>query len=149
MGLIVNILVAIGSFIWWLVQKFFPFLIKKFGLSSVKFAIQKLISAFVVSTAILFYAAVIVFINETFTIFRNFLALIESPSSAGFGGAGSEYVSCFFYLMDVSGVSAGFTAAFNFGLSVFIFFFFRGLYKITVQTSKLVSDEIAKNLKLY
>ena len=146
MGFVINIITVIGTAIWWLIQKFFPFLIKKFGLGTVKMAIQKSISAVLILVTISFYGAVIVFISETYTRFRFLLEVINNPSNAGFGN--SQYLSCFYSLLQSSGIAAGFNSAFAFGISVFIFFFLRGLYALTIKTLKLVSDEISKSLKL-
>ena len=146
MAFLINIVTVIGTGIWWIIQKFFPFLVKKFGLSTVKMAIQKAISAVLILVTIAFYGSVIVFISETYTRFRFLLDVISNPSSAGFGD--SQYLSCFYYLLQVSGISAGFNSAFAFGISVFVFFFLRGLYALTIKTLKLISDEVSKSLKL-
>ncbi|WP_457744114.1 hypothetical protein, partial [Sulfurimonas sp.] len=94
-----------------------------------------------------FYSSVIIFISQTYTIFRNFVSILNNPSSQ-VTGSGSEYFSCFLNLLHASGIAAGFNAAFSFGLSVLIFFMLRGLYAITQKTLKMISDEVAKNLKL-
>jgi len=146
MGWLVSIGGFIGSGLSWLFQKFFPFLVKKYGLGAAKALTQKAISALLVSTAIAFYSAVFIFISETYTRFRFLLEVISNPTAAGFGS--SSELSCFYYLLEVSGISAGFNSAFAFAISVFIFFFFRGFYSITVKTLKTISDEISKSLKL-
>jgi len=149
MKAIANFFSFFGAFVWWLVQKFFPFLIKKFGAAVVKFGIQKTISVVVVLVTVAFYGAVVVFISETYTIFRNFVAILNDPASSTLGGgSGSEYLSCFMNLLHASGIAAGFNAAFSFGISVLIFFFLRGLYSITQKSLKVISDEVAKSLKL-
>ena len=149
MGILINLLVAFCSGIFWLIKKFFPFIIKKYGLGAVKFAIQKSITAFLVLTTVAFYASVIVFISNTFTVFRNFIAILQNPSSSSFmSGASSEYLSCFLYLLNASGIASGFNAAFSFGISVLIFMFMHKLYQVSVRTLKLISDEISKSLRL-
>ena len=148
MGLVINVITALGSGIWWLVQKFFPYLVKKFGVAAVKFAIQKSISYLLVATTIAFYVAVIIFLNETFTQFREFMTLFSNPSQYVQGQEATKYFSCFLNLLHVSGIASGFNSAFNFGISVFVFFFFRGMYRITISTLKILSDEIQKSLKL-
>jgi len=144
MGLIINILVAVASAILWLVKKFFPMLIKKYGLGSVKFAIQKTISALLVATTVAFYTSVVVFISQTFTVFRNFIELLNDPSSSPFGGSGSSMIPCILSLLDASGISAGFNAAFSFGISVLIFLFLHKLYQVSVRALKILSDELQK-----
>ena len=149
MAFLINIVVSLGSVIWWVVQKFFPFLIKKFGLMAVKGGIQKIISALVILVSVAFYGAVIVFISQTYTIFKDFVAILNNPAASSLGGgAGSKYLECFMNLLNASGIAAGFNAAFSFGISVLIFFFLRGLYSITQKTTKIISDEVSKSLKL-
>ena len=152
MSLIINIIAGIGSVLWWVIQKFFPYIIEKFSIKVVKGAIQKTISVLVIMVSISFYGAVIVFISQTYTMFRNFIAILNNPASSSSvlgGGSGSQYLACFMNLLHASGIAAGFNAAFSFGISVLIFFFLRGLYSITQKTTKLISDEVSKNLKLY
>ena len=148
MAVLVNIIVAIASAIFWFVQKFLPFLIKKYGIGAVKFAIQKVVTGFLILTTVAFYASVIVFISNTFTVFRNFLDLLNNPAASSFGGNGASYIPCILYLLNVSGISAGFNAAFSFGLSVVVFMFLHKLYQISVRVLKIVSDELNKSLRL-
>ncbi len=149
MSVIVNILVMIGSAVWWLIQKFLPFLIKKFGAGAVKLGIQKTISALLVLVTVAFYAATIIFISQTYTMFRSVVAILNNPTANALGGgSGSEYLSCFMNLLHASGIAAGFNAAASFGISVLIFFFLRGLYAFTLKISRAISDEVSKSLKL-
>jgi hypothetical protein len=149
MAFVINIITMIGTALWWVIQKFFPYIIKKFGILSVKAAIQKTISALVILITVAFFGAVLFFISQTYTIFRQFVAVLNNPASTGLGGgAGSEYLSCFMNLLHASGIADGFNAAFSFGISVLIFFFLRGLYSIALKTTKIISDEVAKSLKL-
>jgi len=147
MPLIINLVTAIGTGIMVLIQKFFPFLIKKFGFNAIKFGIQKIASVAVVLLTIAFYSAVIIFISETYTQFKAVLEIINTPT-ASMGGEASSSFSCFLNLLNASGVSAGFNSAFSFFVSVMIFFFTRGLYSITSKSLKIVSDEISKSIKL-
>jgi hypothetical protein len=144
---LINIVTFIGTLVFWLVKKYFPYLLKKFGIGTVKFAIQKIITALLVIVTVTFYGMVIVFISETYTVFRDFIGILDNPSSAGLGTGGVEF-SCFLNLLHSSGIAAGFNAAFSFGISVFIFFFFNGAYHIAIDTLKILSDELSKSLKL-
>ena len=148
MGLIVNIVVSIASGIFWVIKKFLPKLIKKFGVGAVKFGIQKTVTALLVVTTVAFYTSVVVFISQTFTVFRNFIELLNNPSSSPFGGSGSSMIPCILSLLDASGISAGFNAAFSFGISVLIFLFLHKLYQVSVRALKIVSDELQKSLRL-
>lgn len=147
MPLLINLVTAIGTGLMFIIQKFFPFLIKKFGLGAIKFGIQKTASVAVVVVTIAFYSAVLIFISETYTQFKVVIDIINS-SSTSMSGDSAKYFSCFLYLLDVSGISAGFNSAFSFFVSVMLFFFTRGLYSITSKSLKIVSDEISKSTKL-
>lgn len=150
MQYIAGIFVAIGSVVWWMVQNFLPFLIKKYGISAVKFAIQKSISVLVVLVTVSFYFAVIVFISESYTQFRAIAAFFQDPAalSSKVGvSSGLDNWECFIYLFNTSGMAAGFNSAIHFGLTVFIFLFFRGLYGITQKTTVIISAEVSKMLK--
>ena len=68
------------------------------------------------------------------------------PSKVGVS-EGQDLWSCFIYLLDCSGMSAGFNSAISFGITVFIFFFLRGLYAITQKTVTTLSAEINKMMK--
>ena len=150
MKYIANIFTYLAAFVWWVVQKFLPFIIKKYGAGTIKFAIQKVASALLILVTVTFYAAAIVFISDTYTMFRDFVAILNNPAASSFGGgAGSKYLECFMNLLHASGIAAGFNAAFSFGISVLIFFFLRGLYSITQKTVKYISDEVAKSLKYF
>lgn len=142
---LVNVIVSVVMF---LVQKFLPFLIKKFGLGAVKFGIQKAASVAVVLTTVAFYAAFIIFISETVTQFKSLIGLFNNPASSGISGKSAELFSCFLNLLHVSGIANGFNSAMSFGIAVLIFFFTRGLYGATIKALKIVSDEINKSTKL-
>jgi len=147
MSFIIQALGFIGSGIWWLVQTFFPFLIKKFGLVAVKTAIQKSISALVVLITVSFFGLIIIFISQIYTRFREVISIMNEPSSH-LSGVSADYFSCFLNLMHVSGIADGFNSAFSFGMSVLIFFMLKALYSITLKTAKTISDEVSKSLKL-
>lgn len=147
MWMLPNILASIATGVMWLIQKFFPFLIKKFGLGAIKFGIQKTASVAVVLVTLSFYSAVIIFISETYSVFNDVLNTINSPTS-GMSGSSSEKFSCFLFLLDVSGIKSGFNSAFSFFVTVMLFFFTRGLYSLTVKSLKIVSDEINKATRL-
>lgn len=142
-----QVLAFIGSGIFYLIKKFFPFLIKKFGAIAVKFGIQKVISLIVIGLNIAFFTAVLLFISETYTQLKGVFAIINNASSSISGGEASAAFSCFLNLMHVSGIAAGFNSAFSFGISVLVFFFLRSAYKIAVSSAKIVSDELSKTLK--
>ena len=149
MKAIANVFSLIGAFIWWVVQKFLPFIIKKFGVIVVKSGIQKTISALVILITVAFYVAVFKFISDTYTMFRSVVAVLNDPTANALGGgAGSQYLSCFMNLLHASGIAAGFNAAASFGISVLIFFFLRGLYAFSLKISRAISDEVSKSLKL-
>lgn len=147
---IAGIFIAIGSVVWWFVQKFLPFLIKKYGLGAVRFAIQKSISVLVVLVTVSFYFAVIVFISESYTQFRIIAAYFQDPAalSSKVGvSSGLGNWECFIYLFNTSGMAAGFNSAIHFGITVFIFFFFRSLYKITQKTTVIISAELSRLMR--
>jgi hypothetical protein len=145
MPFIINAIISIGSGLFWLVKKFFPFIIKKFGLASVKYGIQLSISSLIFLVTLSFWGAFIVFIVETYSQFKAFLALISNPAtSTAATGQGQEYLACFMYLMDVSGISNGLNSAFSFTIAILIFMFSHVLYKTAINVLKLVSDELAK-----
>lgn len=150
MQYIAGIFVAIGSAMWWLVQNFLPFFIKKYGRGAVRFAIQKSVSSLVILVTLAFYASVIVFISESYTMFREISQFLQDPtllpSKVGVSG-GQDLWSCFIYLFDCSGMRAGFNSGINFGITVFIFFFLRGLYSITQKTVSQLSAEIKRMMK--
>lgn len=144
MTFIINALLALGSGIFWIVQKFFPFLLKKFGLVSVKFGIQSTISALVFVVTLAFWAAFVVFITETYSQFKVFIALISNPTLNNLGGQGQDYIACFMYLLEASGISNGLNSAFSFTIMLLLFMFSLVLYKTAISTLKLVSDELSK-----
>jgi len=144
---VIAIIGFIAQFIWWLIQKWFPYLIKKFGIGSVKFAIQKTIQVLLISVTISFYAMVIIFINDAFTIFRQIVDLINNPG-ASLTGESSDLFSCFLNLLSVSGIASGFNSAASFGISVLVFIFLRGLYTISLKALKTINEELHKSLKL-
>ncbi|WP_373002613.1 hypothetical protein [Sulfurimonas sp.] len=143
MPLIINLVTAIGTGLMFIIQKFFPFLIKKFGLGAVKFGLQKTASVAVVLIYVAFFGAVVIFISETYTQFNVVIDLINNPTSS-MSGDSAKYFSCFLYLLNVSGIASGFNSAFSFFISVMIFFFTRGLYSIATKSMKAVSDELNK-----
>jgi len=144
---IISILGGIGTAVQFVIRKFFPFIIKKFGLGAVKFSIQKSASIAVVLVTVAFYGSVIIFISETYTMFHFIIDKINNPMN-GMGGEAASKFSCFLYLFAASGIKSGFTSAFSFFVSVMIFFFTRGLYSLTQKSLKIVSDEISKSTKL-
>lgn len=122
-----------------------PWVIKKIGLAVVKGGIQKAASATVYLIVSAFVVLVFNFIHSVYVEFLNVLDIINnSPSSDPTG-----LLSCFFNLMYVSGIAQGFNSAMSFGISVLIFFFLRAMYGIATKISKIVSDEIGKNLANY
>ena len=152
MGYVIQVAIGLGSFIAFLIKKFFPAFIKKFGMGVVKSAIQKVASSAVILMTVTFYGAVIVFISETYTQLKFIIEIINSPSTSNkissMSGESGNLIQCFLNLLHVSGIANGFNSAFSFFMSVLLFFLMRGLYKITRDSLVIVSDEIAKNLKL-
>lgn len=144
---IVAVIGFVAQFIWWLIQKWFPYIIKKFGIGSVKFAIQKTIQVLLITTTIAFFGMVIVFINDAFTIFRQVVELLNNPG-ANLSGESASYFSCFLNLLSVSGIASGFNSAASFGISVLIFIFLRGAYTIAIKALKTINEELYKSLKL-
>jgi len=144
---VIAVIGFVAQFIWWLIQKWFPYLIKKFGIGSVKFAIQKTIQVLLITTTIAFFGMVIVFINDAFTIFRQVVELLNNPG-ANLSGESASYFSCFLNLLSVSGIASGFNSAASFGISVLIFIFLRGAYTIAIKALKTINEELYKSLKL-
>lgn len=141
----------IGSAIGFIIQKFFPYLIKRFGLTSVKLAIQKTASSIVILVTIAFYGAVVVFISETYSQFKIFIEILNNPSSSQIISSNeqsTQILGCVMNLITVSGIASGFNSAFSFGMTILIFFFFNGAYKITQSSASIISKEISNNLKL-
>ncbi|MBD3843976.1 MAG: hypothetical protein IE909_19290 [Campylobacterales bacterium] len=148
MGLIINALSWIGSAIFWVVKKFFPKLVKKFGISAVGFGIQKAISILLITVVIAFWTAFIVFLNQSLTLFYDFLEILNNPTtSTTLNQQSSEILTCFFALLNVSGVTSGFNSGFAVTLGILIFLFTHVLYQTALQVLSLVSDQIHKMLK--
>ena len=144
-----EVVIAVASGIWWIINKFFPFLIKKYGAGAVKLVIQKSISVLVIGVTISFYGAVIIFISETYTRFKFLIEMFNNPIGlGGLSGQSAEYFSCFLNLLRASGISDGLESAFSFAMSVFVFFFLHSLYKITRKSLVIISNEVQSQLKL-
>jgi len=151
MAIIIEILIAVGSAIWWVVKTFFPYLIKRFGIGTVKFFIQKSISAILILMTGVFFFAVLAFISKTYTIFKNFTMLLNNPAHSALATSsprGVEIINCFMNLLHASGIATGLNAAFAFGISVLIFIFLYALYTTSLRVVKLISDEVSKSLRL-
>lgn len=146
MNFIINALVAVGTAIYWVVETFFPFLLKKFGLAAVKFFIQKSISVLLLTTTLTFWGAFVVFIVGAYVQFKDLIVIISNPSSEVASGVAYSYFSCFLHLLDVSGFSSGFTAGFSFTIAIFVWMFSLTLYTTAIHTLKLFSDELSKLL---
>ncbi len=145
----VNLLSALGNGIYWIITKFFPILVKKFGLLSIKAFTQKTVSALLIAVSLAFWAAFVVFLTTAYNKFSDFLTLISNPSSSSAtSGQGGEYLACFFHLMDVSGISSGLNSAFAFTIMILLFSFTQVLYSVAKDTLKHVSDELNKILSV-
>lgn len=90
-----------GTAFTWLIKEFLPSIAKKFGLGAILGVIQKGVSFAVVAFVIAFFAAVINFALTMFSALSNFLSYINHV------GNGGTWASCFVYMLNVSGISAG------------------------------------------
>ena len=147
MGFIISAIASIGSVLFWVVKKFFPTLIKKFGLGAVKYGIQNFISGIIIVITIAFWSAMVYFITESYSYFKQFLNLISNPTGQSQFGS-SQYLECFMNLLQSSGIAAGFNSAIVFTLMILIFMFSLIVYRTALSSLKLVSDEVSKSLKL-
>lgn len=141
----IDVLIAIGSGLYWIVTKFFPVLVKKFGLAPVKYGIQLTVSSLITLITLAFWAAFIVFITKIYNQFKDFLDVLSNPlTSSSSSGQGQDYLACFMHLMNASGMANGMSSAFSFTIAILLFMFSHVLYKTALQVLKLVSDELAK-----
>lgn len=147
MSLVVNVLTFIASGILWLFKKFLPFLSKKFGIGALKFAARKASAFLLVSVTVAFYAAFIVFIAETYNVLSAFINSLNSGAVSFPGTSGSQYIGCAYYLLNASGISAGLSSAFTFGLAVFAFLFLHSLYTSTIQVLKILDHQVSELFK--
>lgn len=146
MQFIINALVGLGTAIFWLVETFFPYLLKKFGLAAVKFAIQKTVSALLIALIIAFWGVVTTFLVTFYGQFKDVMDIVSSPASHVGGGVAGSYFSCFLTLLDASGFSSGFRSGIAVTISIFIFMITRVLYETAIYSLKLFSDELGKLL---
>ena len=150
MSYVISAITSIGMGLFWLVQEFFPFIVKKFGLGAIKSSIQTVISSFVIIVTIAFWAAMVTFITTTYTYFKDFLIVISNPmSSSSAAGNGSEYISCFIELLQVSGIASGFNSAVGFTMIMLVFMFSLIVFRTARSSLTLISDEVDKNLKYF
>ncbi|MFA5234887.1 MAG: hypothetical protein WC390_10855 [Sulfurimonas sp.] len=148
MPFIINLLTSLGTGIYWVVKKFFPALIKKFGLASVIYGIQFSVSSLIFIVTFAFWGGFVVFVTETYSQFKAFLDLIVNPAtSSAATGQGQDYLACFMLLMDSSGMSNGISSAFSFTIMILLFMFSHILYRTALGVLDLVSNEIAKLIK--
>lgn len=143
MNWINNAINGIGSGLYWVVKKWFPAEAKKLGAIVFKGAIQKSLSAIIVTISVAFWGAFVTFVVSVYNEFSDFMSLITNPASS-VAGAGSEYLSCFFHLLNVSGFSAGLNSAFAFTIMVLLFSFTLFIYTFVKNTLKHISDELHK-----
>lgn len=141
MGFFVSIFTWFGTAFTWLLKEFLPKVAKRLGLGAVLGVIQKGVSFAVIAFVIAFFIAVINFALSMFSSFSNFLNYLNNIDSNG------TWASCFVYMMNVSGISAGIQMAAPFYLGILVFFFLYAAYKITFIVLKTVSDETSKTIE--
>lgn len=130
-----------GTAFTWLIKEFLPSIAKKFGLGAILGLIQKSVSFAVVAFVIAFFAVVINFALSMFSALSNFLAYISNV------GNGGTWASCFIYMLNVSGISAGIEMAMPFYLGILVFLFIYVAYKISFLVLKTISDETSKTIE--
>jgi hypothetical protein len=138
----------LGSFFTWFggafaffIKELIPRIAKRLGLGVILGAIQKTVSVAVVGLVLLLFGAVINFALSIFSAFSNFLAYINNINGSG------QWASCFIYMLNVSGISAGIQMAMPFYLGVLVFFFMYAAYKIAFTVLKTISDETSKTIE--
>lgn len=141
MGFFTSFFSWFGTAFGWLLKDFVPKIAKRLGLGAVLGVIQKGVSIAVVGFVVLFFGAVINFALNMFSAFSNFINYLNSI------GAQGTWPSCFIYMMNVSGISAGIQMAAPFYLGILVFFFLYAAYKITFIVLKTISDETSKTIE--
>lgn len=130
-----------GTAFTWLLKEFLPRVAKRLGLGALTGIIQKTVSFAVVAFVITFFGIVINFSISMFSTFSNFINYLNSI------GSSSEWASCFIFMLNVSGVSAGIQMAAPFYLGILVFFFVYAAYKIAFLVLKTISDETSKTIE--
>lgn len=141
MGFFVSIFAWFGTAFTWLLKEFVPKIAKRLGLGAVLGVVQKTVSFAVIAFVIAFFFAVINFALSMFSAFSNFLNYLNNIDHGG------TWASCFIYMMNVSGISAGIQMAAPFYLGILVFFFIYAAYKIAFIVLKTVSDETSKTIE--
>lgn len=141
MGFIVSFLTWFGTGFTWLLKEFLPKVAKRFGLGAILGTIQKSVSFAVIAFVIVFFGVIINFAISMFNSFSNFLAYLNNLDSSG------TWASCFVYMMNASGISAGIQMAAPFYLGILVFFFIYVAYKIAFLVLKTISDETSKTIE--
>lgn len=141
MGYIVSFITWFGSGFTWLLKEFLPRVAKRLGIGALLGTIQKTISLAVVAFIIVFFGIVIDFAIRMFNAFSNFITYVNHIADGG------TWASCFIYMMNVSGISAGIQMAMPFYLGTLVFFFIYAAYKIAFVVLKTISDETSKTIE--
>lgn len=121
------------------VKKFIQKIGKKFGIGFVSGPIQDAISVSVIAVSLSFLSFVIYFILNMYVAFSNFLAYVNNIDNGG------TWASCFVYMLNTTGISAGIQMAMPFYLGILVFYFTYGLYQIVTRVLKTFSDETFKS----
>ncbi len=141
MNFLISFFAWFGTGFTWLIKEFLPNIAKRLGLGAFLGVIQKTVSFAVISFVIAFFIAVINFALDMFNAFSNLMVYVSNISGSG------TWPSCFMYMLDVSGISAGIRMALPFYLGVLAFFFIYVAYKIAFIVLKTISDETSKTIE--
>lgn len=141
MPFFISFLSWFGTAFSWVVKDFLPRIAKRFGLGAILGVIQKSVSFAVIAFVIVFFGIVINFAINMFSSLSNFITYLNALDTQG------TWASCFVYMMNVSGITAGIQMAMPFYLGVLVFFFIYATYKIAFIVLKTISDETSKTIE--
>lgn len=138
---------SFGTLIVEFIKKYWPKLIAKFGWQVIALTIQKAFSAIIIAMVTSFWVGFISFVAFSYVRVSAFMETLNTLPSVG-GGGSYQWISCFAYLMNSSGINAGFTSALPLLASSIIFVLSTVLYTVTKELLVVIGNELSKHLNL-
>lgn len=147
MQYIIYVFTTLGTLIFEVIKKYWPRLIAKFGWQVVLLGVQKTFSFIIIAMVLSFWTGFVSFVLFTYLRVSDFMNTLNTLPSVG-GGGSTEWISCFAFLLNASGINAGFTSALPLLASSIVFVLSTVLYTVTKELLIIIGNELSKHINL-